>query len=89
MVEDWNLSRALLVTLAGCSTGEEPYSLAILLHELMARLGERPVKIFATDVHRGSLERAARALYDQEAVANVGKHARASTVTVCGTRSRT
>jgi two-component system CheB/CheR fusion protein len=33
--------------------------------------GERPVKIFATDVHRGSLERAGRAIYDEEAVANV------------------
>ena len=59
----------LRVWVAGCATGEEAYSLAILLQELMAQLGERPVKIFATDVHRGSLERAARALYDEEAVA--------------------
>ncbi|MET0553571.1 MAG: chemotaxis protein CheB, partial [Vicinamibacteria bacterium] len=56
---------------AGCATGEEVYSLAIVVHELMARLGERPVKIFATDVHRGSLERAALAGYEEEAVANV------------------
>ena len=48
------------VWLAGCSTGEEAYSLAILLQDLMAKHGPRPVKIFATDVHRGSLERAAR-----------------------------
>ena len=33
--------------------------------------GERPVKIFATDVHRGSVERAALAAYDEEAVSNV------------------
>lgn len=56
---------------AGCATGEEAYSLAILVQELMAIYGERPVKIFATDVHRGSLERAAIAAYDEEAVANV------------------
>ena len=56
---------------AGCATGEEAYSLAILLQELMAVHGERPVKIFATDVHRGSLDRAALAVYDDEAVANV------------------
>jgi two-component system CheB/CheR fusion protein len=56
---------------AGCATGEEAYSLAILLHDLMAIHGERPVKIFATDVHRGSLERAAVAAYDEEAVSNV------------------
>ena len=61
----------LRLWVAGCATGEEAYSLAILLHELMAKLGERPVKIFATDVHRGSLEQATRGLYDDEAVADV------------------
>jgi two-component system CheB/CheR fusion protein len=61
----------LRLWVAGCATGEEAYSLAIVVHELMARLGERAVKIFATDVHRGSLERAAAAAYEEEAVANV------------------
>ncbi|HEY6080005.1 MAG TPA: chemotaxis protein CheB [Polyangiaceae bacterium] len=61
----------LRVWVAGCATGEEVYSLAILLYELGQRLGERPVKIFATDVHRGSLELATRALYDEQAVAGV------------------
>ena len=56
---------------AGCATGEEAYSLAILLQELMAVHGERPVKIFATDVHRGSLDRAALAAYDEDAVSGV------------------
>ena len=56
---------------AGCATGEEAYSLAIAVQDLMAVHGERPVKIFATDVHRGSLDRAALAVYDDEAVANV------------------
>ena len=56
---------------AGCATGEEAYSLAILVQDLMAIHGQRPVKIFATDVHRGSLDRAALAVYDDEAVANV------------------
>jgi len=61
----------LRLWVAGCATGEEVYSLAILLFELGQRLGERPVKIFATDVHRGSLELATRALYAEEAVAGV------------------
>ncbi len=37
----------------------------------MATHGERPVKIFATDVHRGSLEQAAAGVYGEEAVSNV------------------
>jgi two-component system CheB/CheR fusion protein len=59
------------VWVAGCATGEEAYSLAILLHEASARHGDRPVKIFASDVHRGSLEIAARAIYEGDAIANV------------------
>ncbi len=40
------------------------------MHELTASSG-RQFKIFATDVHRGALEHATRALYDEEVVANV------------------
>jgi two-component system CheB/CheR fusion protein len=61
----------LRLWVAGCATGEEAYSLAIALQETMAKFGERAVKIFATDVHRGSLERAARAIYDAESLARV------------------
>jgi two-component system CheB/CheR fusion protein len=61
----------LRIWVAGCATGEEVYSLAILLYELGQKLGDRPIKIFATDVHRGSIELATRALYDEQAVAAV------------------
>jgi two-component system, chemotaxis family, CheB/CheR fusion protein len=63
----------LRLWVAGCATGEEAYSLAILLQDLMAVHGERPVKIFATDVHRGSLEHAAAGVYGEEAVSNVSE----------------
>lgn len=56
---------------AGCATGEEAYSLAIAVQEAMAVAGERPVKIFATDVHPGSLERASRGVYDEDTLVNV------------------
>ena len=61
----------LRLWVAGCATGEEAYSLAILLQDLMTTHGERPVKIFATDVHRGSLEQAATGIYGEDAIANV------------------
>ena len=39
------------VWIAGCSTGEESYSMAILIDEVMAERGDhRIVKVFATDV---------------------------------------
>ncbi|HET6882111.1 MAG TPA: chemotaxis protein CheB, partial [Pirellulales bacterium] len=57
---------------AGCATGEEAYSLAILFHELL-EADKRPlnVKIFATDVHRSSLEFASLGLYDESALTEV------------------
>ena len=57
------------VWVAGCATGEEAYSLAILLHEALVA-AQRPVnvKIFATDVHRASLKFASAGLYDEAAL---------------------
>lgn len=57
---------------AGCATGEEAYSLAILLHEALERF-QRPlnVKILATDVHKLSLEHANRGIYEEERTATV------------------
>jgi two-component system CheB/CheR fusion protein len=57
---------------AGCATGEEAYSLAILLREHQARSGESlPVKIFATDVHRASLECASAGVYSEASLSEV------------------
>lgn len=47
---------------AGCSTGEEAYSVAILFREVMEELQiKRDVKIFATDIDVKAIEKAGRA----------------------------
>jgi two-component system CheB/CheR fusion protein len=61
------------VWVAGCATGEEAYSIAILLHELTSGYPECSFKIFATDVHRGSLELATRGFFPLQALANVSQ----------------
>ncbi|HSY41030.1 MAG TPA: CheR family methyltransferase, partial [Polyangia bacterium] len=76
----------LRLWVAGCATGEEAYSLAILLEDLMATRGDRAVKIFATDVHRGSLEHATRAIYTPEALAGVSEERLARYFTRIGER---
>jgi chemotaxis protein methyltransferase CheR len=48
---------------AACSTGQEPYSLAILLSEEMPRIGAPPVKIVGTDISTAALTRAKEARY--------------------------
>ena len=54
------------VWVAGCATGEEAYSLAILIQECVDKLKRRiNVKVFATDVHRASLDFASAGVYDE------------------------
>ncbi len=51
----------------GCATGEEAYSLGILLQEEAARHPSPPrIQVFATDVHRPSLARARDAYYGDD-----------------------
>jgi chemotaxis protein methyltransferase CheR len=58
--------RALRVWSAGCSTGEEPYSLAIVLrHELGSPTEAR---ILATDISTRALARAREAIYTDEQI---------------------
>ena len=62
----------LRIWIPGCATGEEAYSIAMLVDERRRLLG-RPlnVKIFATDVHRASLEHASAGVYSEETLSEV------------------
>jgi two-component system CheB/CheR fusion protein len=49
---------------AGCATGEEPYSLALLLADVLGtELPEWGIKIFATDLDEGAINYARRGIY--------------------------
>jgi two-component system CheB/CheR fusion protein len=67
----------LRIWVPGCATGEEAYSLGILALEAYRAHG-RPaaLKVFASDVHRGSLEVAGQGSYPLEALANLPLHLR-------------
>ena len=58
-------SRQLRLWSAGCCTGEEAYSLAIMLDRLLPDLDDWQVTILATDVNRRFLQKAARAEYGE------------------------
>jgi chemotaxis protein methyltransferase CheR len=57
--------RQLRLWSAGCATGEEPYSLAILLHQLLgASLPHWDITLLATDLDEKALAKARAGVYD-------------------------
>jgi two-component system CheB/CheR fusion protein len=66
-------TRELRTWTAGCATGEEAYSIAILFDEAIRRAGSaRTFKVFATDVHPGALEIASTGIFSPERLDHVG-----------------
>jgi chemotaxis protein methyltransferase CheR len=57
--------RQLRIWSAGCCTGEEPYSIAILLDRLAPSIGTSNATILATDINPTFLEKAAEGLYSE------------------------
>ncbi len=56
---------------AGCSSGEEPFSLAIVLREALPEVDQRDVRILATDISEDMLETARAAVYEEEKLGDV------------------
>ncbi|WP_376095646.1 protein-glutamate O-methyltransferase [Roseomonas sp. CCTCC AB2023176] len=61
---------------AGCSTGEEPYTLALSVLEAMPDAANHDLRILATDIDPVVLETARKATYSEDALAPVAPHLR-------------
>lgn len=72
LFENLSPDNTIRVWVPGCATGEEAYSLAILLDEESRRRGRLvDIKIFATDVHQDSLARASAGIFPETCMANL------------------
>jgi chemotaxis protein methyltransferase CheR len=57
-------NRKIRIWSAGCSSGEEPYSIAILLHEAIQEFAQWDISILATDLSSHMVAHARKGIYD-------------------------
>ncbi len=55
--------RSLRIWCAGCATGEEPYSIAVLLNQIIPNLADWRISLLATDINPDFLRKAEEATY--------------------------
>jgi chemotaxis protein methyltransferase CheR len=67
----WDNPRTLRIWSAGCSTGEEPYSIAITVCEALKFAEAWEVEILATDISRRALHHAERGAYAKRSLENM------------------
>lgn len=56
---------------AGCSTGEEPYTISIVLSEHIGNMGDMDIKILATDLSTRVLKKAKQGLYMKDRIKGI------------------
>jgi len=59
---------------AACSTGEEPYTIAMVMHKHLVEPYAVPVKIFATDIDTNALKTGAAGVYDSQVISPIPEH---------------
>src|SRR3977135_1363225 len=67
----WKNPRTLRIWSAGCSPGEEPYSIAITIADTLSFSDAWNVEILATDVGRQALKHAERGIYTRRSFGSV------------------
>lgn len=74
MIFEKKTGEDLRIWSAGCATGEEPYSLAFIINDILERSGKiLSVKIFATDLDNEALAQARSGQYSHDDVKGLSK----------------
>lgn len=64
--------KKIIVWSAGCSTGEEPYTIAMVLKETLT--ADFEIKILATDISKGSVANAQRGFYKKNVIQDIDNY---------------
>ena len=73
LLDSMHTGETLRAWVPGCSTGEEAYSLAIVIHEALDRLSEKRLnyQIFATDIDGWAIQRARAGVFPKSVASDV------------------
>ncbi|MEX0778701.1 MAG: CheR family methyltransferase [Balneolales bacterium] len=67
------LGDSIRIWVPGCATGEEPYSIAILINQILkGRIDNYNLQIFATDIDEKALSIARKGIYPKNSLKNMG-----------------
>ncbi|SDB46028.1 two-component system, chemotaxis family, CheB/CheR fusion protein [Flavobacteriaceae bacterium MAR_2010_188] len=72
LIESKNPGDTIRVWSVGCATGEEPYTISIILHELLGkRIRDYQLQIFASDLDERALQVGRKGIYQKESLENL------------------
>lgn len=74
LIKEKSNDRKLRIWSAGCSTGEEPYSIAMVIKESLPLAAGWDVKILATDLDTNVVEKASKGIYANERIDGIDKN---------------
>jgi chemotaxis protein methyltransferase CheR len=72
-IQPANRDRRLRIWSAGCSSGEEPYTIAVVLKREIRDIERQDVRILATDIDTDVLAKAARGEYQMSSIDDIPK----------------
>ena len=73
LLQQRNQEKRIRIWSAGCSTGEEPYTIAMTVLETVPNISNWDIKILATDIDTNVLSRASEGIYQEEKINGVSK----------------
>ncbi|KKM78425.1 hypothetical protein LCGC14_1360080, partial [marine sediment metagenome] len=69
MLNDKNSGDSIRIWSVGCATGQEPYSVGILLHELLGKtINQYHIQVFASDIDEKALNFGRKGIYPKESL---------------------